>query len=344
MQDVHINLREYSLAPFCVCLQFHKIWYNKQIGIFHFFRERNSMKKLLFILIILGAAVYWGMSQGDDLSRQAKASHGGAIASREVKPAKEEKGVVSEIKETVATLISGMSSTPTAQGTVGKTDRAAPSSVVKEKAEAGTLREKWDDVAHFKEALESRVHREKFVPYDKIPDLLKKGIIATEDRRYYDHGAVDVIGVARALITNSIAGETLEGGSTIAQQTVKNIFLSNERTMTRKAEELALAVQLERNYSKEEILELYLNTIYFGHGAYGVGEASRVYFGKAPKDLNLSQCAMLAGLPQAPSAYDPISHPKEGAKRMTTVLALMAQEGYITPEEAARSAMHLWLK
>lgn len=305
------------------------------------------MKKFLFLLIILGCAVYWGMSQGDDLSRQAKASHGGAVSSQPVKPAKEEKGVIAEVKDTVATLISGMSSFPTAQGVVEKQAKpspASPSTVVKEKAEAGTLREKWDDVSHFKESLESRVHREKFVPYDKIPDLLKKGIIATEDRRYYDHGAVDIIGVARAFITNSMAGETLEGGSTIAQQTVKNIFLSNDRTMTRKLEELALAVQLERNYSKEEILELYLNTIYFGHGAYGVGEASRVYFGKEPKDLDLSQCAMLAGLPQAPSAYDPISHPQEGAKRMTTVLALMAQEGYITPEEAAKSAMHLWLK
>ena len=305
------------------------------------------MKKFLFLLIILGCAVYWGMSQGDDLSRQAKASHGGAVSAQPVKPEKEEKGIIAEVKDTVFTLISGMSSSPTAQGAVEKQAKpspASPSTVVKEKAEAGTLREKWDDVSHFKESLESRVHREKFVPYDKIPDLLKKGIIATEDRRYYDHGAVDIIGVARAFITNSMAGETLEGGSTIAQQTVKNIFLSNDRTMTRKLEELALAVQLERNYSKEEILELYLNTIYFGHGAYGVGEASRVYFGKEPKALDLSQCAMLAGLPQAPSAYDPISHPQEGAKRMTTVLALMAQEGYITPEEAAKSAMHLWLK
>lgn len=305
------------------------------------------MKKFLFLLIILGCAVYWGMSQGDDLSRQAKASHGGAVSAQPVKPEKEEKGIIAGVKDTVSTLISGMSSSPTAQGAVEKQAKpspASPSTVVKEKAEAGTLREKWDDVSHFKESLESRVHREKFVPYDKIPDLLKKGIIATEDRRYYDHGAVDIIGVARAFITNSMAGETLEGGSTIAQQTVKNIFLSNDRTMTRKLEELALAVQLERNYSKEEILELYLNTIYFGHGAYGVGEASRVYFGKEPKDLDLSQCAMLAGLPQAPSAYDPISHPQEGAKRMTTVLALMAQEGYITPEEAAKSAMHLWLK
>lgn len=305
------------------------------------------MKKFLFLLIILGCAVYWGMSQGDDLSRQAKASHGGAVSAQPVKPAKEEKGIIAEVKDTVSTLISGMSSSPTAQGVVEKQAKpspASPSTVVKEKTEAGTLQEKWNDVSHFKESLESRVHREKFVPYDKIPDLLKKGIIATEDRRYYDHGAVDIIGVARAFITNSMAGETLEGGSTIAQQTVKNIFLSNDRTMTRKLEELALAVQLERNYSKEEILELYLNTIYFGHGTYGVGEASRVYFGKEPKDLDLSQCAMLAGLPQAPSAYDPISHPQEGAKRMTTVLALMAQEGYITPEEAAKSAMHLWLK
>lgn len=305
------------------------------------------MKKFLFLLIILGCAVYWGMSQGDDLSRQAKASHGGAVSAQPVKPEKEEKGIIAEVKDTVSTLISGMSSSPTAQGVVEKQAKpspASPSTVVKEKTEAGTLQEKWNDVSHFKESLESRVHREKFVPYDKIPDLLKKGIIATEDRRYYDHGAVDIIGVARAFITNSMAGETLEGGSTIAQQTVKNIFLSNDRTMTRKLEELALAVQLERNYSKEEILELYLNTIYFGHGAYGVGEASRVYFGKEPKDLDLSQCAMLAGLPQAPSAYDPISHPQEGAKRMTTVLALMAQEGYITPEEAAKSAMHLWLK
>ena len=305
------------------------------------------MKKFLFLLIILGCAVYWGMSQGDDLSRQAKASHGGAVSAQPVKPEREEKGIIAEVKDTVSTLISGMSSSPTAQGAVEKQAKpspASPSTVVKEKAEAGTLQEKWNDVSRFKESLESRVHREKFVPYDKIPDLLKKGIIATEDRRYYDHGAVDIIGVARAFITNSMAGETLEGGSTIAQQTVKNIFLSNDRTMTRKLEELALAVQLERNYSKEEILELYLNTIYFGHGAYGVGEASRVYFGKEPKDLDLSQCAMLAGLPQAPSAYDPISHPQEGAKRMTTVLALMAQEGYITPEEAAKSAMHLWLK
>ena len=207
-----------------------------------------------------------------------------------------------------------------------------------------TLQQKWNNVAHFQTALESRIDRKKFVPSDQIPDLLKKGIVATEDRRYYDHGAIDLIGVGRAFIANALAGHTMEGGSTIAQQTVKNIFLSNERTMARKVEELALAMQLEKYYSKDQILEIYLNTIYFGHGAYGVGPASRTYFGKEPKDLDLAQCAMLAGLPQAPSAYDPLDHPQEGAKRMTMVLALMAQEGYITPEQAAQSALNLWLK
>ena len=303
------------------------------------------MKKFLFLLLILGAAVYWGISQGDELSRNAVKSHtsSAVVAQKDSRPA-ENMGVLATIKDTAVSLASGISSTGTKDKGSGDSGKEPPASPKSAKAEAQTLQEKWNDVAHFKPALESRVHREKFVPYDKIPDLLKKGIIATEDRRYYDHGAIDLIGVGRAAFTNYMAGETVEGGSTIAQQTVKNIFLSNERTMTRKVEELALAVQLEHNYSKDQILELYLNTIYFGHGAYGVGEASRTYFGKEPKDLDLSQCAMLAGLPQAPSAYDPIAHPQEGAKRMTTVLALMAQEGYITPEQAATAALHLWLK
>lgn len=303
------------------------------------------MKKFLFLLLILGAAVYWGISQGDELSRNAVKSHtsSAVVAQKDSRPAKDT-GVLATIKGTVSSLTSGISSSGTKESNSGNPGKEPPASPKSAKAEAQTLQEKWNDVAHFKPALESRVHREKFVPYDKIPDLLKKGIIATEDRRYYEHGAIDLIGVGRAAFTNYMAGETVEGGSTIAQQTVKNIFLSNERTMTRKMEELALAVQLEHNYSKDQILELYLNTIYFGHGAYGVGEASRTYFGKEPKDLDLSQCAMLAGLPQAPSAYDPIAHPQEGAKRMTTVLALMTQEGYITPEQAATAALHLWLK
>ena len=303
------------------------------------------MKKFLFLLVVLGMAVYWGITQGDELSRNAVKNHtsGTAVAQKDNRPA-QNTGVLAAIKDTASSLASGISSSDAKKGDNGNPQKQTPENPKSARAEAQTLQETWNDVAHFKPALESRVPRDKFVPYDKIPDLLKKGIIATEDRRYYDHGAIDLIGVGRAAFTNYMAGETVEGGSTIAQQTVKNIFLSNERTMTRKVEELALAVQLEHNYTKDQILELYLNTIYFGHGAYGVGEASRTYFGKEPKDLDLSQCAMLAGLPQAPSAYDPIAHPQEGAKRMTTVLALMAQEGYITPEQAATAALHLWLK
>ena len=193
------------------------------------------MKKFLFLLLILGAAVYWGISQGDELSRNAVKSHtsSAVVAQKDSRPA-EDTGVLATIKGTVSSLASGISSSGTKESNSGTPGKEPPASPKSAKAEAQTLQEKWNDVAHFKPALESRVHREKFVPYDKIPDLLKKGIIATEDRRYYDHGAIDLIGVGRAAFTNYMAGETVEGGSTIAQQTVKNIFLSNERTMTRR--------------------------------------------------------------------------------------------------------------
>lgn len=288
------------------------------------------MKKFLFLLIVLAAAVYWGFSIGSPSGDIVRSQPSSVARSSD-------SGVVEILKDSVSSLFSNIEKKDTPAA-------SSPKAASSEGSEEESLLQKWNDITHFKEALEKRVDRKNFVPFDEIPDYLKKGIIATEDRRYYEHGAIDVIGVTRAMITNALAGQTLEGGSTIAQQTVKNIFLSNERTMSRKIEELALAVQLEHNYSKDEILELYLNTIYFGHGAYGLEEASHTYFGKAPMELDLAQCAMLAGLPQAPSAYDPIDHPTEGAKRMTTVLALMAQEGYITPGEAAQSALHLWLK
>ena len=307
------------------------------------------MKKFLFLLLILGGAMYWGFSSGNELTKnvvhEPVRPHAVQKSPPKDTPPAEEKGILTEISDTVKTLISGLSSSETQEGSIeARPPKPDAKSPVDGSEKLLTAKEKMDNVLHFREALEARVHREEFVPFAEIPDYLKKGIVATEDRRFYEHGAMDLIGVARAAFTNYLAGETLQGGSTITQQTVKNIFLSNDRTMTRKIEELALAVQLERNYSKEEILELYLNTIYYGHGAYGLKEASRTYFGKAPKELDLAQCAMLAGLPQAPSAYDPISHPKEGAKRMTVVLALMAEQGVITPTQAASAAAELWLK
>ncbi len=297
------------------------------------------MKKFLFLLLILGAAVYWGFSQGSALT--GADTHKPVTAKAQ---ASEERSAVSEIIDTVTTLIAGLSSEETSEGRVEVTTPKTSESPIAAASDLENVQDKLYVMAHFKESVESRLQRMNFVPADKIPSLLKKAVVATEDRRFYEHGAVDVIGVGRALFTNYIAGRTVEGGSTISQQVVKNLFLSQERTMTRKAEELALAIQLERNYTKDEILELYLNTIYFGHGTYGIKEASQTYFGKSVRDLTLAECAMLAGLPQAPSAYDPISHPQEGKKRMVTVLALMAEQGVVTAQEASAAAAEALMK
>ena len=297
------------------------------------------MKKFLFLLLLLGAAVYWGFSQGNALTQPD--SHPPVTAKAQ---ASKDDGVLSEVTDMITTLISGLSSNETAEGRVDIAPSTGKESPISSSSELATVQDKFYVLSHFKESLESRINRSHFIPVDKMPPLLTKAVVATEDRRFYEHGAVDVIGVGRALFTNYIAGRTVEGGSTISQQVVKNIFLSQERTMTRKAEELALAIQLERNYTKDEILEIYLNTIYFGHGTYGVKAASETYFGKHLRDLTLSECAMLAGLPQAPSAYDPISHPQEAKKRMITVLALMAEQGVVTAQEAASAAAETLLK
>ena len=135
----------------------------------------------------------------------------------------------------------------------------------------------------------------------------------------------------RASLVNLQYGEVTEGGSTITQQLVKNLFLSQDRSLNRKMEEFALAVDMEMRYSKEEILELYLNTIYFGSGFYGISEASMGYFAKMPNELTLAEAAMLAGLPNAPSVYSPYVDFNAAKKRQSVVLSRMADTGYITP-------------
>lgn len=321
------------------------------------------MKKLIFLLLFI--AIGWGYYEGTQESHTIKPQNRGAVAETVPAPSSssslvDEAGkaavsITRSIGDGVKTVITGITGiTGSAPGEKpaalpAQTAPAAPSlqqgnATLRDVPPSDTLKEQFDDVYDFPKALESRLNRTQFVPADQIPKLLKEAIVAAEDRRFYEHGALDPIGVTRAAINNYLAGTAVEGGSTIAQQTVKNIFLSNERTMTRKIREMFLAVQLERNYTKDQILEIYLNTIYFGHGTYGIGEAAKTYFHKSVKDLTLAECAMLAGLPQAPSAYEPIDHPLEGKKRMTTVLMLMAREGYITPEEASKAAMAALMK
>ena len=292
------------------------------------------MKKLIFFILILAGSVYWGYNQGMSGQKPVRPH---ISAKEETKnPLTIGKDLAGEITDMAGAWISGHP--------VSKEENTEKEDPQKNSADLSSAMERVRRVYHFKESLEAKVDRKQFVSSKDIPDMMKKAIVATEDRRFYDHGALDLVSVTRALVTNYMAGQTLEGGSTIAQQTVKNIFLSHDRTLSRKLEELALAVRLEKNYTKDEILELYLNTIYFGHGAYGIKDAARIYFGKDVKDLNVSQCAMLAGLPQAPSVYDPITHPEEGIRRMAVVLTLMAQQEYISSEDAVKAAEDFRMK
>lgn len=292
------------------------------------------MKKLIFFILILAGSVYWGYNQGMSGQKPVRPH----ISAKEdtKNPLTVGKDLAGEITDMAGAWISGHP--------VSKEENTEKEDSQKNSADLSSAMERVRRVYHFKESLEAKMDRKQFVSSKDIPDMMKKAIVATEDRRFYDHGALDLVSVTRALVTNYMAGQTLEGGSTIAQQTVKNIFLSHDRTLARKIEELALAVRLEKNYTKDEILELYLNTIYFGHGAYGIKDAARTYFGKDVKDLNVSQCAMLAGLPQAPSVYDPITHPEEGIRRMAVVLTLMAQQEYISSEDAVKAAEDFRMK
>jgi penicillin-binding protein 1A len=181
---------------------------------------------------------------------------------------------------------------------------------------------------------EFRVEKGEYVSLDKIPEYLLRAVIAVEDSRFWYHSGVDYFAIARALIKDISAGRIKQGASTITQQLAKVVFLSPERTVIRKLREAVLARRLEENLSKEEILELYLNKIYYGHGAYGIEMAARTYFGKSVSDVTLGEAAMLSGLIKAPSRYSPYSNLKRAKERQKTVLNRMIEEGYITDEQA----------
>ncbi len=188
-----------------------------------------------------------------------------------------------------------------------------------------------------RDAVDERMAAKKIVSADEMPDELIKAIVAVEDARFFTHPGFDIEGIIRATLVNLQHGEIEEGASTITQQLIKNLFLSQEQTFTRKAEELALALDLEMRCSKIEILTLYLNTIYFGSGYYGIYDAAHGYFGKDPKDLTLPEAAMLAGLPNAPSLYSPYEDFLLAKKRQFIVLDAMVKNGAIT-EKLAESA------
>ncbi len=175
--------------------------------------------------------------------------------------------------------------------------------------------------------------RRTLIPLNKIPVNLQNAVLATEDTNFFNHWGLDVLGVLRAFIQNLRAGYVVQGGSTISQQLAKVMFLTPERTIRRKIKELILAMYIEREYSKEEILQFYLNQIYFGAGAYGVEAASKIYFDKSTDKLTLSECAMLAGLPRAPANYAPSRDIVRAYHRRATVLSRMHDLGFISKEE-----------
>jgi len=189
------------------------------------------------------------------------------------------------------------------------------------------------------------IERRILLPFSEIPDILVKAFIAIEDARFYQHGGIDFQGISRAFWANLRAKQITQGGSTITQQLAKTLFLSPERTIQRKIREILLALQIEKRFSKKEILELYLNQIYFGEGAYGVEAASETYFGKHVKDLSLSEAAMLAGLPKAPAHFDPYKEPDSALKRRSMVLVRMYGEHFISKDQMrAADAENIVLK
>jgi len=178
--------------------------------------------------------------------------------------------------------------------------------------------------------------RRNVVRIKDIPDLMKKAVLAIEDDRFYAHGGVDYLGIARAAIHN-LTGGAKQGASTITQQVARNFFLSSEQTLKRKVYEILLAWKIEENLSKDQILEVYMNQIYLGQRAYGFSSAAQIYFGKKLSELTVAEAAMLAGLPKAPSAYNPVVNPKRAKARQQYILQRMYQLGYITEAQFTKA-------
>lgn len=180
-------------------------------------------------------------------------------------------------------------------------------------------------------------HRE-IVGIDQIPAKLRNALVAVEDHRFYSHHGVDILGIGRAAIKNIIKGRVVEGGSTITQQLVKNMLLSGEKTMSRKMKEGLLALEFEQKYTKDQILEMYFNYVYFGNGVWGVQQAARTYFDKNVSELSLAECAALAGIPKSPNNFNPCADKNAAKRRRDLVLNKMAEHGYLNSRDAILAA------
>ena len=177
--------------------------------------------------------------------------------------------------------------------------------------------------------------QENFTSIEELPETYVQAVISVEDHRFYEHGALDLIAIGRAMFNDLKAGRYVEGGSTISQQLAKNLYFSQEKTMKRKAAEVFLAFELEQKYTKNEILELYVNSIYFGDGYYSIGEASEGYFGKPVSQMNDYEATLLAGVPNAPSRYAPSKNLALAEKRQQKVISRMEACGYLNDQAAS---------
>ena len=181
------------------------------------------------------------------------------------------------------------------------------------------------------EEIRSKPH---YTTISQLPDIYKNAVVAVEDKRFYRHGGIDLLSTGRAVVTNIREKKLAEGGSSITQQLAKNLYFTQEKVLTRKAAEAFMAWAIEKQYTKDEILELYVNSIYFGSGYYNVRQASEGYFGKAPAQMTPYECTLLAGVPNAPSAYDPAQNPGLARQRQKKVVEQMVERGCLSAAQA----------
>lgn len=199
----------------------------------------------------------------------------------------------------------------------------------------GMYREAVDSIS-LEDKVASIRAKENYTTFDQLPEIYVDAVLSVEDHRFYNHPGIDVIAIGRAVFNDIKAGAFVEGGSTVTQQLAKNMYFSQEKELVRKVAEVLVAFDLERNYSKNEILELYVNTIYFGSGYYCVHDAAQGYFEKEPEQMNDYESTLLAGIPNAPSVYALTNRPELAVQRQRTVVECMVDQKYLTREEADR--------